>query len=287
MESGLVKSTVFLFSLLLLVLFLIPAREVHAASTTTGGPCTVILVPGAFGVGKSSLFLSADDYFSDYEKFFKEKGCVVRKIEYPPNVTIEVRARFLRDQTRESTAQNGGVRAVIVAHSQGALDARFALKSLGLASVSALISIGAPNYGTPIADWVISHRDSKSILYWVLRLGGNYDLKGLPFVGEMTEAFLKQHAENFSQVTGVKYASARGACRTDCHWSLRLLNWLSGGRGGLSSASGGDGMIPAERQSFGEDLGEYDLDHISEVGHDAAKLPERTRFLEKLVPYLR
>jgi len=256
-------------------------------STASAAACKVILVPGAFGQGKSSLFLDSRDYFGDYEKFFQEQGCVTLKIQFPVDVTIELRARILRDTANRFIERNGGGTAVIVAHSEGGLDSRFALKALGLRNISALITIGAPNEGTPLADWVMRHRQRRSLLYWVLRVFGNYDLRTLPFVGEMTDSFLAEHAGMFAEVPGVKYASARGVCRTRCHWALRLLDWLSGGSGGLSSERGGDGVIPADRQRYGEDLGEYDLDHISEVSVDTYNYSERQRFLTRLLPYIK
>src|SRR6185437_2019069 len=157
-----------------LALLLLAAVSAHAA------PCKVILVPGAFGQGKSSLFLDSRDYFAGYEEFFHAHGCVTRKIQFPSDASIELRARILRDATNAFLAQNGGGDAVIIGHSQGGLDSRFALKTLGLAHISALITIGTPNEGTPLADWVIRHRKRRSPLYWFLRVFGNYDLRQLP-----------------------------------------------------------------------------------------------------------
>lgn len=247
--------------------------------------CKILLVPGAFGADTSGRFLEPSAYFADYEAFFKKRGCIVRKVEFPVNVTIELRARLLRDQTEKLAREKAESPVVIVAHSQGGLDARYALKSLGLKQVSALITIGAPHHGTPLANWVIDHRGRGSPLYWFLRILGNYDLRTLPFVGEMTEEFLNQHAEAFEAVPGVKYASARGVCRTVCHWSLRLLDWVSG-MGGIGNSSGGDGLIPGESQKFGVDLGEFDLDHISEVAFGSPNSLERQRFLDSILPYI-
>jgi len=248
--------------------------------------CKILLVPGAFGVNTSGMFLDPKAYFADYEQFFHQKGCVVRKVEFPVDVTIEVRARILRDQAEKLERESAPESPVtIVAHSQGGLDARYALKTLGLKGVSTLITIGTPHQGTPLADWVMEHRSRGSLLYWFLRIFGNYDLRELSFVGEMTESFLSRNATSFAEVPGVKYASARGACRQVCHWSLRLLDWLSG-KGGIGKADPGDGLIPAESQRFGVDLGEYDLDHISEVSSESFKKEERQRFLNSLVPWM-
>jgi triacylglycerol lipase len=246
--------------------------------------CKILLVPGAFGSG-SGVFLDPSAYLTEYQNFFRDQGCEVRRVEFPGDVTIEVRARILRDQAEKLANEGGPAPVVIVAHSQGGLDARYALRSLGLRNVSALLTIGTPHHGTPLADWVIEHRSRGSFLYWVLRFFGNYDLRELPFVGEMTESFLTQHSRDFESVPGVRYASARGACRSACHWSLRLLDWLSG-QGGIGTSEAGDGIIPSTSQAWGEDLGTYDLDHISEASEEPAKRLERQRFFESLLPYI-
>jgi hypothetical protein len=44
----------------------------------------------------------------------------------------------------------------------------------------------------------------------------------------------------------------------------------------------GDGLVPASSQSFGDDLGEYDLDHLSEIGVDVSKRSERARLMNRL-----
>lgn len=162
---------------------------------------------------------------------------------------------------------------MIAAHSQGALDARFALAALGLeggpGGVRAVLSVGAPHHGTPVADWVVGHAERRSLLYWFLKLG-NYDLQALSFVPQLRESYLSQHADQFAPVPGVRYASARADCRSHFHASLRMLSWWVG-------LGDGDGMVTSASQRFGEDLGEFDLDHLSEVDVDEAKRPEREK----------
>jgi pimeloyl-ACP methyl ester carboxylesterase len=245
--------------------------------------CKIIFAPGA--VANSSYFLSEKEYFADYVKYFQAKGCATAIAQFQENGTIELRARMLRDQTRALIKSEGGGQAVILAHSQGALDARFAIKTLGLENVSAVIMIGAPNRGTPIADWAIKNREEGSTLYWLLREVGRYDLRYYYFFGEMTEAFLTKHEDLISAVPGVRYASARGKCVSHCSVYLRLLDWVSG-QGGLGTSEGGDGIVPAPNQVFGDDLGEFDLDHISEVSLAPDKSLERLRLLEKVADYL-
>jgi triacylglycerol lipase len=276
MEYVLVKK--WLFLCLFSVLFL----NSPAAGADQSTPCRIVFVPGAFGASTSGLFLRGDAYFSEYEAYFRAKGCQTRRVEFPLDVTIEVRARILRDVVQSFGSNSGENTAIVlIAHSQGGLDSRFALKTLGLKGVSQLFSIGVPHRGALLARWVRDQRDRKTFIYWVLRLFGSYDLKHLSFLNEMTPDFLQTHEDHFLAVPDVKYASARSRCQRDCHWALRLLDHLSG-LGGVGAGEPGDGLIEVSSQSFGGDLGEYDLDHISEVNDDVSKRPERLKLMEKI-----
>ena len=242
--------------------------------------CKIALVPGAFATqgGGAARFVTAEDYFAGYARFFARQGCEVKKIEFPPDGTIEERALVLRDQVERFAS--GGVerfasagKVVLIAHSQGGLDARFALKKLGLVhAVSSLVTIGAPHRGSPAAVWADRHRRDETALYWLLRTVGSYDLRELRFLGELTPEFLAKNAEHFAAVPGLRYASALGVCREGCHRGLRLFSWWTG-------VGPGDGLVPRESQVFGEVLGEFDLDHLSEVGLGPEKEDERSRLL--------
>jgi pimeloyl-ACP methyl ester carboxylesterase len=245
--------------------------------------CNILLVPGAFGTGSSSQFLSPQDYFSEYEAYFKAKGCEILHVQFLENATIESRALMLRDQAEKFLKKNGGTDVIIIAHSQGGLDARFAVSTVKMAHVRALITIGTPHQGTPLADWMIEQKNSKSILYWVLKIFAQYDLADLPFAGEMTEKFLKRFEDKFRDDPSVAYASATGACQSDCHWAFKLLRMVSGID--LLGAHG-DGIIPADSQLHGENLGRYNLDHIAEVGADAAKKAERFKLLDSIWEFI-
>jgi pimeloyl-ACP methyl ester carboxylesterase len=238
-------------------------------------PCQVYLVPGAFGTGTSSLFLEKHQYFFEYAPFFKSKGCEVIRVEFPPNGKIEERGLVLRDQMSRYRKENGEGPTLLVAHSQGALDARYALRELGLSHVAALASVGAPNSGTPLADWVVKEQSHPDFVYWAFRILGRYDFRSLPFVGELTGEFLTRQAKHFEKVRGVAYGAAVGVCESHCSLPLRVLDYFSG-------LGPGDGLIPRDSQPFGEDLGTYDLDHISEVSTADGKTAVRQKMLTRI-----
>jgi hypothetical protein len=248
--------------------------------------CKILLVPGAFGSDASGRFLSPKDYFTDYEKFFRDQGCEVQRIQFMENARVELRGIMLRDQANKFLAKYPGEKAAIIAHSEGGIDARFAVKTLGLKNISSIVTIGTPHNGTTLADWVIHHRDARSPLYWLVRIFADYDLNQLPFVGEMTASFMDRQKDKFEAVPEVKYAAAQGVCLTHCHWALRLLDAVSGTHL-IGEPGTGDGIIPASSQKFGQDLGSYDLDHISEVNVDPAKASERQRLLQSILEFVK
>jgi pimeloyl-ACP methyl ester carboxylesterase len=254
------------------------------AQGTEKSPCAVMLVPGAFydsGTKQgSSLFLTANDYFAEYRDFFAGQGCEVGTAEFPPDGTIEERGLILRDQLDRFRGKNGGVAIDIVAHSQGGLDARYALRSLKLAGVRTLTTIGTPHMGTPLADWVVRTREQETWVYWALRLVGRYDLQALRFAGEFQPSFIERVSDRLSAVAGVRYASARGVCKRDCRWYFGLLDWWVG-------IGQGDGVSPGESQRFGQDLGTYDLDHLSQVARDPGKRTERQRLLRAIWAFIK
>jgi pimeloyl-ACP methyl ester carboxylesterase len=252
--------------------------DLVSAATVAG--CLMVLVPGAFGGNGSGAghFITQEDYFREYRYFFQSKGCKIHTAEFQADSTIEERGILLRDQVDRFRKKEGGGKVFILAHSQGALDARYALKTLKLTGVAAVASIGAPHTGTPVAEWGVSHQTARSPIYWGLRLLADYDLDTLRFMGELTPAFLVKTAKYFEPVSEVRYGSARAVCTTHCHWGLRILKWWF-------ELGPSDGLVPGENQRFGEDLGEYDLDHLSEIGVDLAKRSERTRWLTRVAAW--
>ncbi len=245
-----------------------------AASET----CRVLLVPGAIGgnEGGSGFFIKNEEYFREHREYFQSRGCEVRQAVLAMDGSIAEHARSLRDQVEAFAASAPDAPIWIFAHSQGALDTRFMLRMLTpRAQVSAVVDIGAPHQGSPVADWAMDHLQRRSWLYELLRSVFSYDLSALAFLPEMTPDFLRRYAQSFEAVKGVRYASARGVCRSGCHFTL----WASGLWFGVGE---GDGLVPSASQRFGEDLGEFNLDHLSQVGVDEGKRAERTRLLDSV-----
>jgi len=243
-------------------------------------PCHVGLVPGAIGArggGGASLFIRPQDYFLDFETALVAKGCQVFRFELPVDGTIEERGMVLKAEIERN---EGGAPFDLLAHSQGALDARYAIFLLKGKSVRSLVSIGAPMDGTPSAKWAMDQIESHSFWYYLLKWVGQYDLESLRFIPELEPRFVFKHADAFAPQPGVRYASAVALCRSGCSLPLVVSGWLTG-------VGPGDGLVPAQSQRWGADLGEYNLDHLSTVGVDRAKHLERMRFLDRYFDWIR
>lgn len=239
--------------------------------------CHILLIAGALGVdGGSAIFISREEYFSEYRTFFQERGCRVNRITFPANLTIAESARLLKERIGLLV---GNGRATLIAHSQGGLDARLALRRFRLPQVRMLVTVGTPHQGTRAADWAADHRDRGSLLYWLMRIFFDYDLRNLPFIDEHRPGYLKENDERFAPRPNVRYASARCVCDDDCHLSLRFFAWWA-------DIERGDGIVSEKSQRFGEDLGLFNLDHLSEIGTDPEKRGERLRLLERIWEYI-
>ena len=91
--------------------------------------------------------------FSGAKNLFESKGCKVLMAEVSPVNGVEVRANQLKDQIEKFLTGENLEKVNIIAHSQGGLDARYAISKLDLAKrVASLSMLSTPNLGTPVAD---------------------------------------------------------------------------------------------------------------------------------------
>ncbi len=246
------------------------SAEVFAKSN-----CRVGLVPGAFAPGTegSGRWIRDEDYFRTAREFFSAQGCEVFQFQFPEDGSIEERGLMIRDQMQRRGSFSG--RTLLLAHSQGGLDARYALATLKVSGVDALVTVGTPHSGSRVAQWAHEQAEKRSFFSRLLQTGFDYDLGSLRFLGEMVPGFIASRAEYFRIPSRVRGASVRAVCQTQCFWPLRALSWFF-------DLGPGDGLVEAESQRWGEDLGAFDLDHLSEVSVSLAKASERERMLRSV-----
>jgi triacylglycerol lipase len=108
----------------------------------------VVLVHGFMGFDKIELLGRRLAYFRGIAPRLQAMGVKVYVTRVPPLASVPERAARLAEQIAALPER----RVVVIAHSMGGLDARWAIGRLGLAPrIAALVTIGTPHRGAPLA----------------------------------------------------------------------------------------------------------------------------------------
>ncbi len=225
-----------------------------------GPPLPVVLVHGFFGFDRIGVPGVKLDYFRGIINHLATLGCHAHAVRLPAAASVPERARILVEKITALPHD----RVDIIAHSLGGLDARYALAHLGLATkVRALVTIGTPHRGTPLAD---------------LATGGPLKLArkavaviGMPMQGIdwLSTTASQRFNEQVRDAPGVRYACVVGGVR-DPKTKLPLA--LSPVHAYLRHVAGAnDGIVPIASQYWGETLAEIEADHWQQVGWRATK----------------
>lgn len=208
-------------------------------------------------------------YFKDIPVRLGLAGVEVHRPTVAMAGSISARAAQLAARVRAIPAP----RVCIVAHSMGGLDARYAIAHCGLdGKVAALVTIGTPHRGTPIADLGTEMLGEKLGLRRAfslvgLKLEAFYDL-----TSTRMEAFNRETADHRRTVYASVVAAMPDPKRVH---PLLLPSYLY-----LRERIGAnDGLVPRDSQRWGDVLAEVEADHWAQVGwsrrFDAAALYER------------
>lgn len=217
------------------------------------GALPVVLVHGLFGFDRAGLPGLRVHYFRGIVNHLESLGCHAHTVRLPRCASVPDRAKALVEKIEAL----GHERVDIIAHSLGGLDARYAIAKLGLASrVRALVTIGTPHHGTPLANFAV--RGPLGLARKAIRLVG-MPLHALDW---LTPTALEQFNSDVQNVPGVRYACVVGGVReappaisiVASHAYLRRV------------AGANDGLVPIASQYWGETIAEIDADHFEQVG---------------------
>jgi len=216
----------------------------------------LVLVHGVLGFDSVSIAGTTHDYFRGIAEALSTSGVEVHALRLPPTAAIAARAEQLAAAVRALAAP----RVNIIAHSMGGLDSRFAITKLGLDDkVAALITIGTPHHGTPLADLgteVLGERLGlrKMIEALAVDIEAFYDL---------TTTRMAAFNAQVRNSRRVYYGSYVGVCpnRTRINPILLPSHFLL-----TRSAGDNDGIVPASSQAWGEVLGRVVADHWAQIG---------------------
>jgi triacylglycerol lipase len=266
----------------------------------------IVLVHGFMGSKTSPLWS-----FWKVAETLRADGHVVIEANLPPFDAPANRARVLATQIDAAIAQYGKVN--IVAHSQGGLDSRYLISSLGYApKVASLTTISSPHKGTAIADKLMGFLPGgtdSTVNTAVRALGINVsDINvkaALTALSEKSSAAFNQENPDragvyyqswagVSSKTGVATSVDLAACdgKVLMHPNTMdklgtLLPSILANIAGHSGADINDGFATVEGSKHGEFRGCFPSDHMDEVGqvqdtYDKATGFDHLRFYRNL-----
>ncbi len=114
----------------------------------SGPPYPVVLAHGMFG---QENYLGILAYWSTIPDALAAAGHDVYITEVDPLNSPEVRGERLIEQLEQITAETGKDKVILIGHSQGGLDIRYAA-STRPDLVAAIVSMASPHYGTPAVE---------------------------------------------------------------------------------------------------------------------------------------
>jgi triacylglycerol lipase len=215
----------------------------------------VVLVHGLFGFDEIRVGKGRHAYFRGVAAALAKGGRTVVHARLAPIGTIETRARELAGCVQGIADR----RVIVLAHSMGGLDARWAIARLGLdRKVAALITVGTPHRGTPVAD-LTTDLAAKLGVTRALELAG----VGVEALRDLTSAGLERFNEETPDASSVFYASVVGRVKRLRRVHPLLLPthlWMADRHGA------NDGVVPTASQRWGAVLAEIEADHWAQIG---------------------
>lgn len=235
-------------------------------------------------------------------EYFGSMGCKVTIPDVYPVNSSEKRGGQLIDVVRNILAATGAQKVNIIAHSQGGLDARFAISRLGLASsVASLSMLSTPNRGSPLADLALKDMDNPlSKLFLSSGLGSISDITNAngsssnDSVAAMQSLSVRYVTQSFNptvpDIPGVLYQSWAARTGPGTGDTTKVNFKLT--QNYLAKQSGeNDGMVPAASAAWGIFRGVLDADHLdltgTKVGDDEPGQFDHLKFLYSLLNELR
>jgi hypothetical protein len=260
----------------------------HAGESNS---CQILLVPGALGREPTwlskKILLDRADYFAEYADYFESQGCRVARVDMPAFAGVQERAGVLRTflEQKFQSGWNREVGVQVIGHSQAGLDARYLIAQAEKAKedhgIRELVTIATPHRGSQGAKVFLERRSWILTLLGPLLDGMGYSSEQLLFLEQLTPDVLAEHSNDFAASPDVRYASAIMSCRQHCSLPMRLSAWS------LGLVGDSDGVIESSSQDFGEDLGVYELDHISAVDRSPVGALERQRLQQRIFSWIR
>jgi len=215
------------------------------------------------------------EYFYNVPDTLKANGYGVFVASLDPYNSVEIRSGQLAEQLEQFLEQGRARKVNIIGHSQGCLDARRAISTLGFGDrVSAFISFAGPHQGTPIADIGLGllPGPAEEALAFMLNMigatGGNESDALASFQSLTTDYVINEFNPQNPDDPRVTYISWTGLtcplgiecgdiCDIEIRWAYNLI---------YLEAGDNDGMVPVSSAPWGDFRGTVPADHFDEIG---------------------
>jgi triacylglycerol lipase len=216
----------------------------------------IVLAHGLLGFAQLAVRrVTLATYFRRVPQLLADAGNRVITPAVPPTGSIARRAEALE----AAIGNHAGSEPVhVIAHSMGGLDARFMITHRGMAGrVLSLTTIGTPHRGTALADRGVDLAEQTGVFGWLRRS---------PIDHEAFEDLRTDACARFNETTpdapGVRYFSVAGNKRRhEMLYALRFSHDV------IAPAEGpNDGLVSVRSAQWGEFLGEWNCDHVNQVG---------------------
>ncbi len=248
-----------------------PPEPPPPPASAPNGPFPIVLAHGFSGWST----IASISYFYGVPDALRARGETILVTQVDPYQSVAIRAQQLADQIRQFVVEQQVARVNIVAHSQGGLDARYAISSLGLGEVVAsLTTVAAPHQGTYVADVIkddVPGLGQQAVAALVDLLGEAASGRKQDMLAAMADLATSSMAQ-FNDVNRddprVTYYSYAGQSCVICDHPVNAL--LLPTYTLLKSHDGAnDGLVPVESARWGTYLGAIPTDHFGEIGQPA------------------
>ena len=254
----------------------------------------ILLLRGLNTYGDDNMRLgwfNFGDWYTPMETALKRKGFTVHSIRNMGFESFESQATRAENAILQFDPDSKERNLILLGHSTGGLIARILAHQPQLTHrIHSIISLATPHKGTPAAQNALDWVDSGNARIKVFKIA-NYDLKQRKDVlKQYSKDFMEQFNQTYTDLYGINYQHVLFTSEPD---GLSVpLYLLKKYKPGLLSSS--DGLIPAESQIYGDEIGRFSLDHFGSFGYflQASKkrrnagLREFQRLIDRLTTHL-
>ena len=250
------------------------------------GPYPIVLVHGLFGFSK----IGPLEYFYGVPELYTARGRQVFTPQLDAIQASEVRGAELVTAIEAARKQTGAAKVVLIGHSQGGFDARWAAAN-DPDAVAAVVTLGTPHRGSPVADVAsgLLPGDAAAALSALANLFGAAQAGSTSSFAGALSTLTTSGAAAFNAATpdvpGIPYMSVAGrsglVSASACPPSTPLTaTWDSSvdayepliapvaailATAALPETPVQDGLVTVDSAQWGEFLGCIPTDHLQEV----------------------